>query len=298
MTHVWIVVDAGADGWREPSPASSVAAKMAIACQDAIRQSHPGYSVGIVAADGALGAIASASTITESAITESTITEGATADTDTILCPLTFDLLAHWPAELPADLPFPQRQLFETAADVPGLRDWVQRTLGYATGSGEFWLPVVLTAKGPLYAEVIGMAKTQADSSPPPIDSVSAPCIIEEADHSASGSANHPLSDVQPLSSFQQPIHLPDRWRQPLYQLGQRLLKALSAPPSTYLIQFGVSDGEVCFDRVFPFPSAPAIASLGIQSPDLFTCHWLCLSQQPILDVAIAAPVEYQVAPF
>ncbi len=294
MTHVWIVVDAGADGWREPSPAGPVVAKMAIACQDAIRRSHPGYTVGIVAADDDLGALVGA--------TASAIAGGATADPDTIFCPLTFDLLDNWPADLPADLPtnrqFPQRQLFETCADVPGLRDWVQRTLGYATGNGAFWLPVVLTAKGPLYAEVIGMAKTRADSSPPSIDSVSPPCIIEETGHSASGSINHPLFDVQPLSSFQQPIHLPDRWRQPLYQLGQRLLTALSAPPSTYLIQFGVNDSEVCFDRVFPFPAAPAIASLGIQSPDLFTCHWLCLSQQRILDVAIAAPVEYQVAPF
>jgi len=110
------------------------------------------------------------------------------------------------------------------------------------------WLPVVLTAKGPLYAEVIGLADD---------------------------------------GSYQQPVDLSDVWRQPLYHLAYQLLQVLSAPPTTYLLQFGLPEQDLVFDRLWPFPTTPAIASIGVQEPDLFTCHWLCLTGQPISDLTI-----------
>jgi hypothetical protein len=102
------------------------------------------------------------------------------------------------------------------------------------------------------------------------------------------------LDAAQGMPSYAQPLHLPDRYRQPLYQLGQRLLGLVSASPAVYLLQFGFQGEEIVFDRLFPFPAAPAIASLGIQTPDLFECHWRCLTQQPIRDLRIPGAVSYQ----
>ena len=108
---------------------------------------------------------------------------------------------------------------------------------------------MVLTAKGPLYGEVIG-------------------------------------EGVIP-NSFKQPIDLTDDIRQPLYYLAYELLRSIAATPAVYLLQFALRDQDVVFDRLWPFPAAPAIASLAVQSPDLFTCHWHCLTGQPILDLTI-----------
>ncbi|MEE3718448.1 hypothetical protein V2H45_17035 [Tumidithrix elongata RA019] len=142
-----------------------------------------------------------------------------------------------------------------TACDnIEDLRAWVHKHLAVGAADGNFWLPIVWTARGPLYAEVI----TQ-----------------------------------QPDGKYQQPFHLPDKLRQPLYDLGYRLLSHLKATPSVYLMQFSLSslnaleDAEVLFDRLIPFPDEPAIASVGVQEPNLFTCHWLCLTNRPIYDLVI-----------
>ncbi|MGJ3251068.1 MAG: hypothetical protein ACFE0J_08050 [Elainellaceae cyanobacterium] len=166
---------------------------------------------------------------------------------DEILCPLTLNI--------PETLNFGGRSLYSTCRDVPALRQYVHDQWGYAGGSGEFWQPIVWTAKGPLYGEVIG----------------------QPADVSSSDVPHH----------FSQPFHLVDRWRQPLYQMGYRLLNSLNATPGTYLVQFGVHHQRLCFDRLYPFPALPAIASIGVQTPNLFECHWHCLINQPILDLAI-----------
>lgn len=166
------------------------------------------------------------------------------------ICPLTIDL--------PANLAFPARDIFRACKDVNGMRQWVERELGLPTGAsfphrfwfGDCWLPIVLTAKGPLYAEAIGEGETP--------------------------------------NSYRQPVDLSDRQRQPLYHLAQKLLETLAAPPAVYLLQFGWQDGRAIFDRLWPFPAAPAIASLGVQEPDLFACHWHCLREMPLYDVAIA----------
>lgn len=156
---------------------------------------------------------------------------------------------------LPPGLDFPASALYATCREVIGLRQRVAQW-GYATGDGRLTLPIVLTAKGPLYAEVIGPAP----------DAAALP-----------GAA----------TLFVQPVDFSDARRQPLYALGQRLLRSLIAPPAVYLLQFSVQGEHICFDRLLPFPDERAIASLNIQTPDLFTCHWLCTTSQPIHDLII-----------
>ena len=164
-----------------------------------------------------------------------------------IYCPLTI--------QLPDNFIFPQHAIYKACRDVQGLRTWVEDNFGYKTSIGEhwlgdLWLPIVWTAKGPLYAEVIG-------------------------------------EGVVP-NSYQQPIDLTDYQRRSLYELAYQLLEHLSAPPTVYLLQFRFVGQEIVFDRLWPFPAAPALASVGVQKPDLFTCHWFCLTEQPIFDVTIA----------
>ncbi|WP_432812207.1 hypothetical protein [Pantanalinema sp. GBBB05] len=175
--------------------------------------------------------------------------EPVTTWAQTLLCPLTLNL--------PTQLRFTAEAIYQTCRSITGLRQHVEQW-HYATGDGNLWLPIVHTAKGSLYAEAIGQT-SQTTSQPVATDPV-----------------------------YCQPIHLSDEWRQPLYELGFRLLKALNAPPAVYLIQFGISEQTLYFDRLLPFPDLPAIASLGIQTPDLFHCHWHCLMGKPIYDLTIA----------
>lgn len=196
--------------------------------------------------------------VSAAAVPESVQMQLLTPDSETIVCPLTLNL--------PETLTFTAQPLYQTCREVADLRQRVAQELDYATGDGDFWLPIVLTARGPLYAEVIGFPASRSESS-----------------------------SESNTTGYLQPIHLSDRWRQPLYRLAQTLLRLLDAVPGAYLLQFGFQNGAVQFDRLFPFPEAPAIASIQVQEPDLFVCHWLCLTQQPILDLTITPPVEYRV---
>ena len=170
--------------------------------------------------------------------------------TEQLFCPLTL--------ALPETLPFAAQALYAACRDTEALRLRLE-SWHYAIGAGAFWLPIVLTAKGPLYAEVIGA----------------------KVDKALTTQLSEPF--------YEQPIHLSDVQRQPLYALGQRLLQALTAPPAVYLMQFGWQQDAPCFDRLLPFPAAPAIASLNVQTPDLFACHWYCLTGKPLLDLAISS---------
>lgn len=193
-------------------------------------------------------AIAQSNPLTEVNIgAVSELNSGAIAVDGAIICPLTLDV--------PENLLFPGRDVYRFCADVWAVRDRVQEHLHVPVGDGNFWLPVVWTAKGPLYAEAIG-AKSDKQCGE--------------------------------LSYFL-PLHLSDVWRQQLYELAYRLLEALNAPPATYLMQFGFVGKKICFDRLWPFPAAPAIASVGVQVPDLFVCHWYCLTNQPIYDLQITS---------
>ncbi len=179
----------------------------------------------------------------------SELNSGVLAPGGAIVCPLTLDV--------PENLVFPGRDVYRFCRNVSAARDRVARELLFPVGEGNFWLPVALTAKGPLYAEAIG---GEADK------------------HSGA-------------LSYSQPVHLSDVWRQQLYELAYRLLNLLNAPPTTYLMQFGFVGERICFDRLWPFPAAPAIASVGVQVPDLFVCHWYCLTNKPIYDIEISSAV-------
>jgi hypothetical protein len=150
---------------------------------------------------------------------------------------------------LPAEFEFWGRSISRACLDIDTLRHLVATRMGVKVGDGgSMWLPAIWTARGPMYGEVIGT--------------------------------------IEP-GSYQQPIHLDDRDRQPLYQFAYQLLNHLSAPPATYLIQFSYVEDQIVFDRLLPFPALPAVASIGIQSPDLFACHWKCITEQPMLDVLV-----------
>ncbi|ARV62459.1 hypothetical protein BZZ01_30930 [Nostocales cyanobacterium HT-58-2] len=176
-----------------------------------------------------------------------------------ICCPLTLSL--------PDNLSLPFERIIKACRDVTGLRQQLAQQMQVAIGDGCFWLPIVLTAKGPLYGEVITIAEEYNGKKLP---------------------ENLLICDF----SYYQPYHLSDALRQPLYQMAYNLLQSLSAPPATYLVQFGVQTSDICFDRLWPFPTAPALASVGVQQPDLFTCHWYCLTAQPILDLTIMPIVK------
>lgn len=161
-----------------------------------------------------------------------------------IYCPLTI--------QLPKWLVFPSQKIYQSCQDILGRRTWVEEHLKCKSNPnlnwlGDLWLPVVWTADGPLYGEVIG-------------------------------------EGVMP-NAYEQPVELADHLRQALYSLASQCLEALEAPPSVYLLQFSVIEQEIVFDRLWPFPAAPAIASLGVQSPDLFSCHWQCLTDQAIAEI-------------
>ena len=154
--------------------------------------------------------------------------------------------------QLPQWLVFPSQTIYQACQDILGRRTWVEEHLKCKSNPnlnwlGDLWLPVVWTTKGPLYGEVIG-------------------------------------EGVMP-NAYEQPVKLADNLRQALYSKASQCLEALEAPPSVYLLQFSVIEQEIIFDRLWPFPAAPAIASLGIQSPDLFSCHWQCLTDQAIAEI-------------
>ena len=203
-----------------------------------------GYEQGL--ADRLKAAIAQSDPLTEVEICAvSELNAGAIALSGAIVCPLTLDV--------PSNLVFPGQYVFRFGANVAAARDRVAQELQVPVADGNFWLPVVLTAKGPLYAEAIA------------------------------GESDKLSGEL----TYSQPLHLSDVWRQQLYELAFRLLDLLNAPPATYLMQFGFVGDRICFDRLLPFPAAPAIASVGVQVPDLFVCHWSCLTNKPIYDIKI-----------
>lgn len=173
-------------------------------------------------------------------------------DSEVRVCPLSLNIPDWLLGEL--------QPLYQACQDVEGLRNVVAERWQILPGTGNLWLPVVLTAKGPIYGEAIGLSQPEQPGS-------------------------------EAIAQYIQPVHLPDRWRQPIYALGRRLLQWLEAPPATYLIQFGWGEAGLCFDRLWPFPGIPALASVGIQDPDLLTCHWYCLTGQPIYDLTIV-PIQ------
>jgi hypothetical protein len=163
------------------------------------------------------------------------------ANIEAIYCPLTL--------HIPPEFQFWGQDISQICLDIDALRHLAATRMGVKLGDGgNLWLPIIWTARGPMYGEVIGVLD----------------------------------ADI-----YRQPIHLNDVDRQPLYQFGYQLLTHLEAPPATYLMQFSHPEREVVFDRILPFPTLPALASIDIQSPDLFACHWRCITRQPMVDIRV-----------
>ena len=244
MLEVWIVVAAEVDATGELVAASPLTALMVKSMACAIA-SHP-----VKNAIARLVSVSEVETLYSKFLYTGNLPDRPQI-TEILLSPVTLNFSPSFS--------FPQQSIYQACRDVVGLRHQVEQELGCATGVGDLWLPVVLTSKGPIYGEAIGLSQPQA--------------VPED------------LS--LPSLSYTQPIHLSDAKRQLLYELGYNLLQLLQASPATYLLQFGLAAESIYFDRLWPFPAAPAIASLGIQSPNLFTCHWKCLTEQPLLDLEI-----------
>ena len=83
-------------------------------------------------------------------------------------------------------------------------------------------------------------------------------------------------------NDYQQPYDLPLDVHGKLEKLASELLDSIDAIPSVYLLQFRLIDHDIIFDRLWPFPATPAVASINVQQPDLYACHWFCLSHQPL----------------
>lgn len=200
------------------------------------------------AGDGAVQVVALDQDLNALALDEASSSEA-------VWCPLTtaIDLEAlplKWRSH-------PSLVMAARCGDIEAMQRHIAEAVACDIGPGTLWLPVVVTAKGPLYGEAI-----------------------------------LPPSDTD--GPYQQPFHLSDRQRQVVYRLAHRILKGLDVPPAVYLLGLGLEQRgtditKLWLDRVLPFPGEPAIASLGIQAPDLFECHWRCLTGQPLRDMIIAA---------
>ena len=156
--------------------------------------------------------------------------------------------------QLPDYFEFPQRKIYSACKDINSRRRWVEKNLGFKTSVGDswlghLWLPIIMTDK-PMFGEVIG------EGSMP--------------------------------NSYEHPVLIPKRQRKSLHNLAEQLLDSLSATPATYLLQFSLYNGEIVFDRLWPFPAAPALITLKTQQPDLFTCHWRCMTEQRISTISIS----------
>ncbi|MEM1426080.1 MAG: hypothetical protein AAGF75_05950 [Cyanobacteria bacterium P01_H01_bin.130] len=204
----------------------------------------------------AIAALTNAAGDTEVRIVPIAKIGSADNDGETVWCPLTVSFTAE---ALPAALrSHSLLSLASSCGEIEGMRQEITQHLDIEGGDGTLWLPVVVTAKGPLYAEAIAPLASDGDSP-----------------------------------NYQQPFHLSDRHRQTVYRFARQVLQQLDVPPAVYLIGLGMAlDADqtvtrLWFDRVLPFPGEPAIASIGVQTPDLFTCHWRCLTGQPIHDIII-----------
>ena len=152
--------------------------------------------------------------------------------------------------QLPEYFNFPGKEIYTACKDLYRCRSWVEKTLGYQTSVGDswlgnLWLPMLLTEQGLLFADIIGEGAIP--------------------------------------NYYEQPRDFPAKKRQSLYRLGSNLLKHLGATPSVYLLQFSLHEHNIIFDRLWPFPAAPALASFCHKKADLFDYHWRCLTGQAIL---------------
>lgn len=154
--------------------------------------------------------------------------------------------------QIPEIVDFPARECFRACQNVKDRRAWVQNQRGFKVsteepGLGDRWLPIVFDGSSVQFGEVIGEGE-------------------------------------QP-NAYQQPVAIAQSQLRALQALAVPLLKEIAAPPSVYLLQFLSEGSDVLFDRLWPFPAAPAIASLNRAPADLFGLYWQCIKQQQLLQV-------------
>ena len=156
-----------------------------------------------------------------------------------IYCPLTI--------QLPQWLNFPGQAVYQACQDIAARRQWVSEHLDLplcndAHWLGDHWLPIIVSAQGIQCAPLIheGMMPNAYDLL---------------------------LWDADPYQHH----------RSNLERLAGALIETLNAPPAVYLLQFSLSQ-SILFDRLWPFPAAPAIATMGDEHLDLFAYHWCCLN--------------------
>ncbi|HIK36728.1 MAG: hypothetical protein NZ901_01320 [Geminocystis sp.] len=154
--------------------------------------------------------------------------------------------------KLPDWFDFPARQVYAACRDLEARRKWVEAKFGYQTSKdncwlGDLWLPIIMTEEKLIYGSIIAEGVIPND--------------------------------------YRYPYTLPSPILKKLHRLANDLLDSIGAIPSVYLLQFRLMGEDIIFDRLWPFPATPAIASIHIQQPDLFACHWYCLSRQPIKEI-------------
>ncbi|AIE74528.1 MULTISPECIES: hypothetical protein [unclassified Synechocystis] len=160
-----------------------------------------------------------------------------------IYCPLTI--------QLPRWLDFPGQIMYQACQDINTRRQWVSEKLNLplcndANWLGDHWLPIIVST------DEIGFS----------------PLIYEGM-----------MPNAYEMVSWDLPPY--QRYRDVLENLAWALVKELKAPPAVYLLQFSVAQGLV-FDRLWPFPAAPAIVTINQGQGNLYTYHWCCLNNLPL----------------
>lgn len=151
--------------------------------------------------------------------------------------------------KLPNWFHFSAQRIYQACREIDNRRKWVKEHFSNQIGNdnlwlGDLWLPVIKTKEIVSYGDIIGEGEMP--------------------------------------NSYQQPFPFADNRRDLLYSLAHDLLDSIKATPAVYLLQFKILEQKIFFDRLWPFPATPAIASLNHQQPNLFTYHWLCLSHQSL----------------
>jgi hypothetical protein len=160
--------------------------------------------------------------------------------------------------QLPCWLDFPAKSVFHACRNIEERRAWVADSLHYKicrgeSSFGDLWLPIAVTDRGIRYGDIIGEGMIP--------------------------------------NSYTQPQPIGEKNFRSLTTLAERLLEDLNAPPSVYLLQFRSLDREIIFDRLWPFPAAPAIASLHTKQSNLYTSYWQCLQGSARLNLSLVAGV-------
>jgi hypothetical protein len=149
-------------------------------------------------------------------------------------------------------LPIPAQDIFRACQDIKARREWVAQKLAVKVNLGDStlgnrWLPIIVQPQGLRFGEIIGERELP--------------------------------------NAYQQPAEVDKKLLKPLMSLANKLIDSLNAPPSVYLLQFAVVNGEIVFDRLWPFPAAPAIASLTHAEPNLYQLYWQCIRKHQLVGV-------------